>query len=247
MKPVALISGARGGVARALSTRLRETGWELILVSRDPSGLDEGAARHRLQADLSSPSGAEQAFAQAVDLLGRPPDGYAHCAGNTLIAPLTRTSEAQYRAVLAANLDSAFFAVQAYVKQLVAAKQPGAMVLFSSVVAGIGVTNHAAIAAAKAGIEALTRSVAAEVSTLGIRINAVAPGLLRTPMTERMVASPAALAQINLQYPLGRHGEADEAAALAAWLLGPESAWMTGQVLRLDGGFSAVRPYLRKD
>lgn len=247
MKPVALISGARGGVARALGTRLHAAGWELVLVSRDPSSPEDGAGRHWLRADLSTASGAEAAFAQVLDRLGRPPDGYAHCAGNTLIAPLTRTSEAQYRAVLAANLDSAFFAVQAYVKQLTAAKRPGAMVLFSSVVAGIGVSNHAAIAAAKAGIEALTRSVAAEVSALGIRINAIAPGLLRTPMTERMVASEAARAQINLQYPLGRHGEAEEAAALAAWLLGSESAWMTGQVLRLDGGFSAVRPYLRKD
>jgi NAD(P)-dependent dehydrogenase (short-subunit alcohol dehydrogenase family) len=146
---------------------------------------------------------------------------------------------------MAANVDTAFFTVQAYTKALLAAQQPGDIVLFSSVVAGTGVSHHAAIATAKGAIEALVRAVAADYSAHGIRINAVAPGLMRSPMTERMLGSARSRESIAAQYPLGRYGEADEGAGVAAWLLSPDARWITGQVIHLDGGFSAVRPVVR--
>ena len=167
-----------------------------------------------------------------------------NCAGSSLIAPIGRTSESQYRAVLSANLDTAFFVSKAYASVLVGAKQGGALLLFSSVVAAIGVSNHTAIAAAKGGVEALTRSLAADFSGIGLRVNCIAPGLTRTPMTVRMLGNEAAARQIAAQYPLGRHGEATDAAALAALLVSDASGWITGQVIGVDGGFSAVRPYV---
>ncbi|MCE3003794.1 MAG: SDR family oxidoreductase [Xanthomonadaceae bacterium] len=245
MQPTCLITGASGGVGRALALRLAADGWRLAVVSRDAARLD-GVPGAPIVADVSTVEGAATALQAASAALGAVPARLAHCAGNTLIAPIARTREAQYREVMAANLDSAFFTLQAWLGALATAKQPGAAVLFSSVVAGIGVANHAAIAAAKGGIEALVRSLAADVSAAGIRINAIAPGLMRSPMTERLVANEAAAKQVAAQYPLGRHGEsAGDGAAAAAWLLSDDAGWITGQVLGLDGGFSAVRPFVK--
>lgn len=241
----ALLTGASGGVARALAKRLRHAGWRLVLVSRDVSRLDPAEADTLIQADVSTPGGAEAAFTLAQDRTGVIPDAVANCAGSTLIAPLGRVTAEAFRACMAANVDTAFFTVQAYTKALLAAKRPGDVVLFSSVVAGTGVSNHAAIAAAKGAIEALVRSVAADYSAQGIRINAVAPGLMQSPLTERMLGSDRSRESIAAQYPLGRYGDADEGAGVAAWLLSPDARWITGQVIRLDGGFSAVRPVVR--
>ncbi len=240
----ALITGASSGVAKALARELLGQGWKLSLVCRDAARLDP-ALGHIHAADVSTEAGAQAALAAATVEFGAPPAAVINCAGSTLIAPISRTSEAQYRAVLSANLDTAFFVGKAYATALGAAKQGGALLFFSSVVAGIGVSNHAAIAAAKGGVEALTRSLAADFSGIGLRVNCIAPGLTRTPMTERMLGNEAAAKQIAAQYPLGRHGEAEDAAALAAFLVSGAAGWITGQVIGLDGGFSAVRPYVK--
>jgi NAD(P)-dependent dehydrogenase (short-subunit alcohol dehydrogenase family) len=244
MKTV-LLTGASGGVATALALRLREQGCRLILVSRDASRLDPVADDILVQADVSTPGGAEAAFALAAERIGTVPDALVNCAGSTLIAPLGRVTAEAFRACMTANVDTAFFSVQAYTKALAAAKKTGDIVLFSSVVAGLGVSNHAAIAAAKGAIEALVRSVAADFSHLGIRINAVAPGLMRSPMTERMLVSERSQRSIAAQYPLGCFGEAADGAAVAAWLLSADARWITGEVIHMDGGFSAVRPTVR--
>lgn len=240
----ALILGASSGVAIALSERLLAQGWRLSLAGRDPGKFD-AAGNHSHIADVATEAGAQSALASASEHFGAPPDAVVNCVGSSLIAPIGRTSEAQYRAVLATNLDSAFFVAKAYAAQALAAKTGGALLLFSSVVAGIGVANHAAIAAAKGGVEALTRALAADLSGHGLRVNCIAPGLMRTPMTARMTANEAAAKQIAAQYPLGRHGEAADAAALAAFLISDDAGWITGQVIALDGGFSAVRPYVK--
>jgi len=240
----ALITGATSGVAQALARELLGQGWKLSLACRDESRLDPALGQVQ-RADVSTEVGADDAVAAATEWFGGLPAAVINCAGSTLIAPISRTSESQYRAVLSANLDTAFFVGKAYATALSSARQGGALVFFSSVVAGIGVSNHAAIAAAKGGVEALTRSLAADFSGIGLRVNCIAPGLTRTPMTERMLGNEAAARQIAAQYPLGRHGEAEDAAALAAFLVSGGAGWITGQVIGLDGGFSAVRPYLK--
>jgi NAD(P)-dependent dehydrogenase (short-subunit alcohol dehydrogenase family) len=239
-----LLTGASSGVARSLAARLRASGANLALACRNAEKLPKDAG-FAFSADVSTESGALEALEAATAHFGFPPDAVANCAGSTLIATLGRTGESSYRAVMAANLDTAFFVAKAYAGALALAKRPGALVLFSSVVAGIGVANHAAIAAAKGGVEALTRALAADHSSSGLRVNCIAPGLLRTPMTERFLNSESAARQVAAQYPLGRFGEPEDAAALAAFLLSPEAAWITGQVIGLDGGFSATRPYLK--
>ncbi len=241
----ALITGARGGVAQALAAKLRGMGFRLALVSRDTSSIIAHADDLLVQADVSNYAGAQLAFKTVAEVFGAPPEAFAHCAGSTVIAPLARTKEEQYRACMAANIDSAFFCAQAYLSALSDAKKPGSVVLFSSVVAGMGVSNHAAIAAAKGAIEALTRSLAADYAGLGVRVNCVAPGLMRSPMTARMLGSEASERQIAAQYPLGFFGDASDGAEAAAFLLSEQARWITGQILHLDGGFSAIRPYVK--
>jgi NAD(P)-dependent dehydrogenase (short-subunit alcohol dehydrogenase family) len=241
-----LIVGGRGGVGNALAERFLARDLRVALAGRGdaPADLPEGATW--IQADASTAAGAERAVAAAAEAFGAPPYGVVNAAGSILVAPIVRTNEVQYRDTLAANLDSAFFLTQAYVAALQKQKRAGAIVLFSSVAARIGLANHAAIAIAKAGVEALVRSLAADVSAQGIRINAIAPGLLDTPLGGRFLNSEAMREQMAAQYPLGRVGTAEDAAALAEFLLSDAAAWITGQVIGLDGGFTAVRPPVRK-
>lgn len=239
-----LITGASSGIAQGLAGEALRRGWRLARVCRDASRLDP-ALGPALSADVSTEAGAQAALEFAAAEFGAPPSALANCAGNTLIAPISRSSEAQYRGVLSANLDTAFFVSRAYASAAAAAKLGGSLLLYSSVVARIGVANHVAIAAAKGAVEAMTRSLAADVSGLGLRVNCIAPGLTRTGMTERLLANEASQRMASAQYPLGRHGEVADAVALSAFLLSEEAAWITGQVIGLDGGFAAVRPYLK--
>lgn len=245
MSRTCLITGASGGVATALADRLRSDGWRLALATRDPARVAATGEDFVLAADVSGEAGAVAAVEGAAGHFGALPDAVVNCAGAILVAPIARTTEAQYRACLSANLDTAFFVARAYAPALQKAKRSGSLLFFSSVAATMGVANHAVIAIAKAGIEGLVRSLAADFSANGLRVNAIAPGLMATPATARMLGSDAARVQIAAQYPLGRHGEAADAAGLAAWLISDQAGWLSGQVIPLDGGFSAVRPYVR--
>lgn len=241
-----LIAGAGGGVGRVLVQRLAAKGMRLALVGRRERPGFVPADAIWIEADVSTQAGAQRAVQLAAAHFGAPCDGVVNAVGSILVAPITRTSEAQYRETLAANLDSAFFLTQAQVAAAQAAKQGGSIVLFSSVAARIGVANHAAIAVAKAGVEALVRSLAADVSTQGLRINAVAPGLMATPLGERFLGNDTMREQMAAQYPLARVGHATDAAAAAEWLLSDDASWITGQVIGVDGGFSTVRPPVRR-
>ncbi len=117
--------------------------------------------------------------------------------------------------------------------------------LHRSVVARIGVANHEAIAAAKAGVEGLVRSAAATYAPSRIRVNAVAPGIMDTPAVARIIGTEAARAGAAKQYPLPGIGDPADLARLMAWLLSDKAGWITGQVWAMDGGFSSVRPLVK--
>ncbi len=216
---IAIVTGARGGIGRALVARLRARGLLVAAVGRDLATLAEVPADAHIQADVTTPEGA------------------------TLIAPLHRTRADQAREVLRVNLESSLWMLQAWVTSLEGG--PGAAVLCSSVVARIGVANHEAIAAAKGGVEALARGAAATYAAQGLRINVVAPGMTETPLTQGMLKLPAMREGAGKQYPLGGVQTAEEVAAVIDWLLSPESSRLTGQVLAVDGGFTTVRPLVK--
>jgi NAD(P)-dependent dehydrogenase (short-subunit alcohol dehydrogenase family) len=240
---IALVTGARGGIGRALVARLRSRGLRVAAVGRNMATLSDVPADAHIAADTTTPEGAAAAFAACREQLGAAPSWLAHAVGSTLIAPLHRTQAEQAREVLRINLESSLWTLQAWIASLNGA--PGAAVFVSSVVARIGVANHEAIAAAKGGVEALVRGAAATYAAQGLRVNAVAPGMTETPMTQGMLKLPAMRDGAAKQYPLGGVQTADEVAAAMDWLLSPDSARLTGQVLAVDGGFTTVRPLVR--
>ena len=133
----------------------------------------------------------------------------------------------------------------AFVEALRNKQQPGAAVLVSSVVGHIGVANHEAISVAKAAVAGLVRAAAATYAPNRIRVNGVSPAFMHTPSTASLIASDAAREGFAKQYPLGGIGSVDEVAQAIAWLISPAASRITGQVLPIDGGFTAVRPLVR--
>ncbi len=243
MTSIVLITGATGGIGRALSRQLHAQGLRVAAVGRDANRLADVEAHARIVADTTTPEGAAHAVSACRDLMGASPSLLAHCVGSTLIAPLHRTQVHAYREVMRVNLDSAVFTLQAWIAALQG--EPGAAVLASSVVARIGVANHEAIAAAKGAVEALVRSTAATYASQRLRINAVAPGMTETPMTANMLKMPAMREGAARQYPLGGIQSAEQVADVMAFLLGDGAARLTGQILAVDGGFTTVRPLVR--
>ncbi len=241
-----LITGASGGIGMALCQRLRHT-WPttlLTLAARDSGRLEALAAQLGgptaiLAADLGTEDGAA-ALGRHLDATSAP-EGTAHLVGSLLLKPAHRTTISEWRACMSANLDSAFLVLREVTARLAPRRAPGSIVFASSVAATTGFANHEAIGAAKAGIEGLVRSAAATYASQGLRINAIAPALTETPLTANLMTAPAVRTAMNALHPLGRIGTAEDQAAALAWLLGPDSAWVTGQVLGIDGGLSRLR------
>ena len=166
-------------------------------------------------------------------------DGLVNCAGSILLKPAHLTSTADWQATIATNLTSAFGCVRAAGRLMKG--EGGSVVLVSSAAARVGLANHEAIAAAKAGIIGLVLSAAATYAKQKVRFNAVAPGLVRTPLSKGLLSSELAEKASVGMHPLGRLGEPDEVAAAIDWFLDPAQGWITGQVLGIDGGLADLR------
>lgn len=240
-KPVHLIFGASGGIGTAVCRRLAASGTRVALASRASDRLNDVAAE--LQApkwefDATDPARIESIVSEAVDHFGRI-DGVANCVGSLLLKSAHITSLEEWDAVIGTNLTSAFAVVRSAAKAM--RQTGGSIVLVSSAAARIGLANHEAIAAAKAGVIGLTLSAAATYATKGIRINAVAPGLVRTHMTQRIWDNPKAAEASQSMHALGRLGEPEDVASLITWLLDPKNSWVTGQVIGIDGGLGSLR------
>lgn len=238
--PVHLILGAAGAIGSALARRLAATGARLVLAGRRPEPLAELAAATggtAVVADATRAAEVDACVARAVAEHGRL-DGAANCVGSVLLKPAHLTRDDEFDAVLAANLHSSFYLVRAACRAMTGG---GSIVLVSTAAAAIGLPNHEAIAAAKAGIEGLARSAAATYAPRGIRVNVVAPGLVRTPLTARITGNDAALRASLALHALGRVGEPDDVASALAWFLDPANAWVTGQVLGVDGGLATLK------
>jgi NAD(P)-dependent dehydrogenase (short-subunit alcohol dehydrogenase family) len=234
-----LLVGATGGLGSAVARRLRSEGASLVLAARRPEplaalGAELDAPHHVLDArDFDATSAL---FEQVA---GEGLHGAACFAGSILLRPAHTTSANDYREVLGQNLDTAFSVTRAAGKTL--GRTGGSLLLFSTGAASTGLPSHEAIAAAKAGVEGLVRSAAATYAAKGLRVNAIAPGLVETPLSARLLANEASRQASVAMHALGRVGTPDDCSACAAWLLGPESSWVTGQVIGIDGGLARLR------
>ncbi|MEO7474899.1 MAG: SDR family oxidoreductase [Gemmatimonadales bacterium] len=235
-----LILGATGGIGSALARRLAGDGVRLGLAARNGAALDALGATlggAPLVLDAREPEAVERAARSVLERFGRL-DGVVNCVGSLLLKPAHLTSVDDWDHTMSLNLRTAFGAVRAAALVM---PGPGAVVLLSSAAARTGLANHEAISAAKAGVLGLTLSAAASYAPKGIRVNAVAPGLVRTPLTAQLIGTDALAKASAALHPLGRIGEPEEIAAAIAWLLSDEAAWVTGQVLGVDGGLGTVR------
>jgi NAD(P)-dependent dehydrogenase (short-subunit alcohol dehydrogenase family) len=236
-----LVIGAAGGIGSALVRRLVASGGKVFLAGRDATRLETLATELGMPwgtVEATDPDAIDGVADRAVAELGGL-DGLANCAGSILLKPAHLTSAADWNATIATNLTSAFGCVRAGGRLMKG--EGGSVVLVSSAAARVGLANHEAIAAAKAGIIGLVLSAAATYAKQKVRFNAVAPGLVRTPLSKGLLSSELAEKASVGMHPLGRLGEPDEVAAAIQWFLDPAQGWITGQVLGIDGGLADLR------
>jgi len=232
-----LVIGAAGGIGRKLVERLHRDGWSLVLAGRTQDALSEVASTCDGQTACIDARDFDAVDAVFQDHPGI--TGAVNLAGSILLKPAHLTTTQDFDETIALNLRTAFALTRAAGKHM--KSKGGSVVLMSSCAAGTGLSNHEAIAASKAGVEGLVRAAAATYAGAGIRFNAVAPGLVATPMARRITDNEGALEASVAMHPLGRIGQPEEIALAIAFLLGAESSWTTGQVLGVDGGLARLK------
>ena len=240
MKETYVILGATGAVGRALSRRLLDSGAAVVAAARDTAkaaALPElNGAQLRL-VDASEWESVERLF-QDILAEGEGIAGIAVCVGSILLKPAHLTSPREFEQVISQNLTPCLATIRACAKGMM--KQGGSVVFVSSAAARHGFPNHEAIAAAKAGVIGLTLSSAATYASYGIRVNCVAPGLVKSEMAAPIVNNEMSLKASQNMHALGRIGQAHEVASAIAWLLDPEQSWVTGQTIGVDGGLGTL-------
>lgn len=236
-----VVIGANGGIGSALCRRLTTQGHQVTLAGRNEAPLavlGDELDRPVELVDATSIDQVEVCLQRAAEASGTL-DGVVNCAGSVLLKPAHLTSSDEWHATIATNLTSAFATVRGAFPLL--RKEGGSIVLLSTAAARTGIPNHEAIAAAKAGVIGLMQSAAATYAAKNIRINAVAPGLVQTQLTERIWGNEKAAAVSRGMHALGRLGEPADVASMIAWLLQDENSWITGQVFGVDGGLATLR------
>lgn len=242
----ALITGGNSGIGLATAKRFIEEGAEVAITGRNQQTLDEAVAflgpkAHGFRLEITDSDARRQAFRQIADKVGKLDIVFANAGvpGNT---PAGSTSEDLFRQVIDTNLTSVFFTVE---DSLPYVKDGASIILNGSVIGTLGQPGYAAYAATKAGVRALARSLAADLSPRGIRVNVVAPGATKTPIwsrnssrTEEQASGLAA--QLAQTIPLGRMGEADEIAKAVLFLASDDSSYVQGVELFVDGGITGT-------
>ncbi len=238
----ALVTGASRGIGRAIAVEFARRGADVALLGRDVPALEEtaglcaaarpGAVAHLFACDVTNQASVDEAVAETVARFGRLDCAVAN-AGQSIDALLIRLKAETLDHLLDVNLKSAFYLCAAVSKPMMK-QRSGAIVLVSSIVGIMGNAGQAAYAASKAGLIALCKSVAKELGSRNIRINAVAPGLIETAMTQRM--PDGARDFLIKQAALGRPGSPQDVSGAVAFLCSDAAGYITGQTLVIDGG-----------
>ena len=241
---VALVTGARTGLGRGIALALAEAGADIAGLGSRPmpetAAAIEGTGRRFVEVvrDLEDSSGLDAVVADIVTRLGRI-DILVNNAGIIRRADLLEFSEADWDAVMAVNLKSAFFLSQAVARHMVGQGIRGRIIHIASVLSFQGGIRVPSYTAAKHGIAGLTRALANELAPKGITVNAIAPGYMETDNTEALRADPVRTRQILDRIPAGRWGVPQDLATAALFLASPHSGYVTGALLPVDGGWLA--------
>ena len=228
-----LVAGGRSGIGLEIVKRLDRQGCALDVLARAET-FDMSSERIRYHAcDLSRDN-------NALDFLPDRLHGVVYCPGTIRLKPLSRLSEADFMADWQTNVMGAVRVLKACQNRLKKARRGASVVLFSTVAVAAGMPFHASIAAAKGAVEGLARSLAAEWAPR-IRVNVIAPSLTDTGLAADLLDGEAKREAAVQRHPLKRIGTPGEVADLAVFLLGDSAGWITGQVIGVDGGVSALR------
>ena len=232
-----LIFGATGSIGSTLAKQLHKSNHEVHLVARNEDEVK--VISKELDCSYSIADVLEENFIEKIkaDTDDFNIKGVAYCVGSIDLKPLKRVSESDMHACMKLNLYSAIEIIKGFQEDL--KKSNGSIVLFSSVAAQKGFTNHTIIATAKAAIEGLTVTLAAEFAP-NIRVNCIAPSLTNSKIAQPMLKNPIVAEALAKAHPLKRVGEGKDSASIAKFLLSDESSWVTGQKIGVDGGRSRL-------
>ncbi len=231
-----LIFGATGSIGSSLAEQMKTAGYDNVhLVSRNQSEVESIASKYGFSFTVADV--LEDGFIAKVKNDLEDAVGIAYCVGSIDLKPFKMVTENDYNKCMKLNLYSAIEAIKGYQESL--KKNKGSVVLFSTAAVHRGFTNHSIIASAKAAVEGLAISLAAEFAP-NIRVNCIAPSLTNSKIAQPMLKNTAIAEGIAKAHPLKRIGEGKDSASLAKFLLSNDSSWITGQVIAVDGGRSKL-------
>ncbi|TKI07249.1 SDR family NAD(P)-dependent oxidoreductase [Martelella alba] len=241
---VALVTGSAQGIGKAIALRLAQEGADIVIVDRnDDSRAEEvlgeiKALGRRVvvdAGDIGRVDDIQRIIRDSAAQLGRL-DILVNNAGIEHNASFIDIAEADYDAVLDVNLKGTFFMTQAFVRHLRSANRPGRIINVSSVHEELPFPHFTTYCASKGGLKMLMRNLAIELAPFGITVNNIAPGAIETPINTRLMHSPELLKALIGNIPLGRLGKPEDVAGMAAYLAGPDAAYVTGATMVVDGG-----------
>lgn len=239
-----LVVGA-SGIGGALARRLVAQGSRVHLAGRKEAALESlanelGAAATWSRCDVMENGSISRLAKEVIESNNGVLQGIAYAVGDIPLKSVRAVKQEEFLRTYQLHCWGALELVQAALPGLQKASDPASIVLFSSLAASQGFPMHSVIASAKGGVEGLTLSLAAELAPK-VRVNCIRPGLSNTSIASKLLSSKEMQEKLGGINPLPRVGTADDSAALAAFLLGKDSSWMTGQIIGVDGGRSSLR------
>jgi NAD(P)-dependent dehydrogenase (short-subunit alcohol dehydrogenase family) len=238
---IALVTGAGRGIGRGCARALAEAGADIVAVSRSPEELERVAEEVRALGRSARPVALDVTHSKSIrHLVSELPqlDVLVVCAGANVPEPLLEVSDEHLDALLALNVRAAFVTLQAAARRMVEAGA-GSIVLISSQMGHVGAGGRSVYCTTKHAVEGLTKAAAVELAEYGVRVNAVAPTFVETPMTAPFLADAGFRAEVERRIPLGRLGRVDDVTGAVLYLASDAAALVTGTSLLVDGGWTA--------